>query len=157
MATYKFKNMKQLKNTVNKYIGESLNEVADICLLELRNNVKENIYSWTPSKYKRTYEVLNSISRTKVESVSGMMTVKIYFDTQKIKPHVYGGNTWNAHADFWGNTVDGNDILNWLENGTENEYYSHPEYGFFKETVEFIYHEINILFKKALRNNGFKV
>ena len=157
MATYKFKNMKQLKNTMNTYLKKTLNEVADQCLSELRDNVKENIYSWTPSKYKRTYDVLNSITRTNVESNSGLMTVRIYFDTNKIEPHIYSGSAWNAHADFWGNTVDGYDILNWLENGTDNEYYSHPSYSFFKDTIEWLHHEINGLFKKALQNKGLKV
>lgn len=157
MTTYKFKNMKQFNNTVNKFLKNALDEVADQCFLELKASVSENIYSWTPSKYKRTKEVLDSITRTRVEANNGRFVVKIYFDTDKIQPHVYNGSAWNAHADFRGNTVDGRDILNWLENGTDNEYYSHPAYKFFSDTIEWLYGEMDVLFKKALQNNGFTV
>lgn len=157
MSTYKFSNMKQLRNTMNKYLKEILDEVANDCMSQLIINVSSSMYSWTPSRYKRTNEVLNSISRTKVESVNGMFVVKIYFDTAKIKPHIYSGSTWNAHADFWGNTVGGEDILNWIENGTDNKYYSHEGYEFFKETLEWVSLEINGLFRTALKNRGFTV
>lgn len=157
MAIYKFSNMKQLKNTMNKFLKQVLSEVADECIAKLIENVNDTMYEWTPSRYKRTNEVLKSISRTKVEDINGISVVRVYFNTSKIKPHVYAGSTWNAHADFWGDTVSGEDILNWIESGTKNKYYSHDGYEFFKETLEWVNSEINILFKESLRNKGFTV
>ena len=81
--------------------------------------------------------------------------MNVYFNPQKIVPKIYEGAKWNAHADFWGNSIEAHTLIKWLEEGTNNKYYSHEGYGFFKDTVEFIQSNLNEMVRTELIKLGF--
>lgn len=155
MAQYKFSNSKQLMNGVGAYIEKALNQVAIEVLNELKHNVQSRIYDFEPYQYDRTYQVIKSISKTAVKkSSNGMYEAIIYFDSMLIEPIIYSGGTWNAHADFLGNEVDGNDIIKWLDGGTNNKFYSHIKTDFWKDTIEWVNREYSRMFKQKIQVMG---
>ena len=157
MAKYQFRNMKQLKNGIDVQIKNILNNLTNDVYNELYNNVKENIYEWQPSKYSRTMQVLESISKTKILHTGSGYKVYIYFDVDKIVPEYRMPNEWNAHASFDNSEVDGNDLLGWLEYGTDSMFYSHSESKFYRDTLEWLYYEFNTMVKTKLIKCGFKI
>lgn len=157
MKRYEFKNSKQMVNGLGIYLKKALDDVAEICMNQLKQNIEDNMYSWTPKKYKRTNQILKSISKTKTIKVNNLYVAKVYFDAEKIKPVIREGNTWNAHADFWGNEISGSDILNWLDRGTENKYYSHEGYEFMEEIFVWLDQELNNLFREHISKYGLQL
>lgn len=158
MKQYKFKNSSQMMNGLGAYLQKTLNDIADVVLEQLKTNIEGSIYSWTTKRYNRTGDVLRSISRTKVSKDNkNQYSVIIYFDVNKIQPEIRDGNTWNAHADFWGNEVSGGDLLNWLDRGTENRFYSHEGYEFMEEIFVWLDIELNYLFKEHIKKYGLKI
>lgn len=157
MKKYRFKNSTQMANGLGIYVQKALNDACDECMLQLKTNIENSMYSWTPQQYKRTDQVIKSISRTKVVKNGNSYTATVYFDTKKIVPVINQGSQWNAHADFWGNSVSGSDILNWLDRGTENDYYSHEGYEFMEEIFVWLDKELNSLLKKYLSKHGLRL
>lgn len=157
MAKYRFKNLQQLNNYLEDRTQKALNKVAIIAMEKLKENVNNSVYGWTPKKYIRTGMLLNAISKTEAtKTLSGRYTVEIYFDYLKLQPVIneYG---WNSHADFWGgwisNDQSSSDIVNWLENGTNNKYFSHPAYGFIKDTIVELKAEYANIFREKLKES----
>ena len=76
-----FRNLNDYFNYANnKLIKPILSEIADKTLIELKNTVQEKLYdSYTPKLYERTYELLDSISKTKVYQEDGFYKVKIFY------------------------------------------------------------------------------
>lgn len=145
---------------MDKKTVQSLEKCADLAMDRLTQNVLDTVYDWQPKQYKRTYQLLESISRTEVAKVYGEYVAEIYFDYKKMQPIINDG-TWNSHADFYGSWVNNeqsaSDLVNWLEYGTENVYYSHEAHGFLKETIEWIQKEYRKIFKAYARQCGMPI
>ena len=154
-----FRNLNDYFNYANnKLIKPILSEIADKTLIELKNTVQEKLYdSYTPKLYERTYELLDSISKTKVYQEDGFYKVKIFYDTDKIFPHIRSAKEgYNAHA-LW----DGTDISDSIPFMVEYEY----PYGEYKtengihaidDVKDWINREFNKLFIKKLKEKGIK-
>lgn len=156
MAKYTFQNKKQLLTTLNNQFKKTLDNVAKRCLEELEERVARNMYEhYTPTVYRRTIDIFDSISKTEVIRDKNEFLVAVYFNPQKIVPKIYEGAKWNAHADFWGNPIEAHTLIKWLEEGTNNKYYSHEGYEFFKDTVEFIQSNLNEMVRTELIKLGF--
>lgn len=145
---------------MDKKIKQTLDKCAMLAMDKLTQNMIDTVYDWQPEQYSRTYQALDAISRTEVAKVYGKYVVEIYFDYKKIQPEIRSGK-WNAHADFWGNWINNeqssSDIINWLEYGTSNEHYSHPAYGFLKETIKWLEKEYVKIFKTYARQSGMNL
>lgn len=154
------KSYKQLEEYMAKKIKLALDECANQALDKLTQNVVDSVYDWQPSRYKRSYQLLQAISRTEVKKVYDGYVVEIFFDYTKMQPIVVE-NGWNKHADFYGNWINSEyssaDLVNWLEHGTNNKYFSHPEHGFIKDTVEWLNNELNDMFKRYITNVGVPI
>lgn len=152
-----FKNLDEYFKYVKKAQGKILEEIAEETRQELHDTVWKKLYeAYTPKVYQRTYELLDSISKTEVkENSNGEYYVIIYYDTDKIFPHVYDGFP-NAHA-----TSKGVDISNEIPHMVEYDY----SYGKYKDNngihamddvKKWIEIEFNKLFKQKLLQRGIK-
>ena len=148
------KNVNQITKAIEPYIINALQEVANNVKQKLIDTVNDRMYeAWTPDRYSRTLELLNSISTTNVAKVYGRYIVKIYYDTTKIHPYMVDGQ-WNKHADFYGNDVS-EYIPLWIEYGTENnKHYEHDGISAIEDVFEWISTEYNRLFASALKTTG---
>lgn len=146
---------KYLNSTIKPRIKYSLQQSAEDVEQMVRDYLMETLYSTSPSEYERTYELVNSVTHTNVEQVGDVFYVKIYYDTDKIKPHILE-HKWNQHATFWG--VDMSEYLPlWIEKGTEgNPYYQHEDYRVI-ETVAGWTTLITKKIREHLKNNGLNV
>lgn len=157
MAKVQIKNYRQLEEYMSKKIKLALDECANQALDKLTQNVLDSVYDWQPSRYKRSYQLLQAISRTEVNKVYNRYVVEIFFDYTKMQPIIVG-NGWNKHADFGGSWITNEkssaDLVNWLEHGTNNKYFSHPEHGFIKDTVEWLNNELNDIFIRYITKYG---
>lgn len=157
MASYQFKDYKQLEKYMRLKMQEVLEMCATVTLNELKAMVSENIYSWKPREYERTNMLIESISKTEVKNAGNTYQCKIYFDVNKIQSVIRMPDSWNAHADFNGNFA-GDDLIGWLEYGTPtNPYYQHPEYRFIRDTYEWLCDEYMTIFKKNAKKLGVPI
>lgn len=165
-----FKNLDEYFKYVKKQIKSVLEQIAEEVRKELYDTVNDNLYkTYNPKQYQRTYELLNSISKTEIkENSDGEYYVVIYYDTDKILAYpslsnLTGdkneyGSLWGQHADFYGNDVS-EYIPLWIEHGTSgvnNPYHRKGIYAI-DEVKEWIEKEFNNRFKKKLLARGIKV
>lgn len=163
MAKYLFKNKNQVFKYMDKKIIEILNKCSDLALEKLTQNVLDTVYDWQPKQYERSYQLLESISRTEVRKVYGRYVVEIYFDYKKMQPIINDGK-WNSHADFYGNWINNeqsaSDMVNWLEYGVDpehNQYYAQKAHGFLKMTIEDLQKNYRKIFKAYAKQCGVPV
>lgn len=154
---FNFSTYRQLEMYMENRLKKILNECAREAMEELKANIEENLYSWTPRKYERTRMFIDSVSKTKATKVGDRYECKIYYDTDKIRSIIRMPNSWNAHANF-DNEWIGDELIYWLEYGTpDNPYYQHPEYGFVRETLEWLQTEYKKMFKDKARKYGVPI
>lgn len=118
--------------------------------------LKERLYdAYDPKMYDRTFELIDSISHSEVIKVNNTYYVEIFYDADKIRayPREKDGlytHKWGRHTDF-----DSEDVSYWIplwiEEGTQNEYYSHKGTRSMEDTREWISKEYNRLFRLALQ------
>jgi len=113
-----------IKSSVKPQVKYALQRTGKEVEQMVKDYIMQEMYSIMTSDYTRSYEFINSVSHTNVEIIGNMFKVTVYFDTDKIKPHIIDGE-WNQHADFYGNDVSDSLVL-WIEEGTSNQFYSHP-------------------------------
>lgn len=83
-----FDNYDDLFNYLDKQLDNSLEDLAEIFKEVLYKFVKEKFYDvYTPVLYKRTWEVLNSITVSKKHKENNLTTVDVFFDINKIQSH----------------------------------------------------------------------
>lgn len=102
MATLEFESWRDIEKFVESELGFGLNIVDGKPLktilqeeqARLRRILKEevaNYYrSYSPTTYKRTYEMMKSITTSMVMVENGFLTASIYFDEKAYKPSVIG-------------------------------------------------------------------
>lgn len=160
MAKLRIRNYRQLEDYMGKKIKLALDECANQALDKLTQNIIDSVYDWQPSRYKRSYQLLQAVSRTEVNKVCDRYVVEIFFDYTKMQP-IITDNGWNKHADFYGNWINNEqssaDLVNWLEYGTKNRYFSHPEHGFIKDTIEWLNNELNDMFRVYITKVGVPI
>lgn len=153
-----FSNLDEYFKHKRKIVKDILEEIAEEVRQELHDTVWKKLYlSYTPKVYQRTYELLDSISKTEVkENSNGEYYVEIYYDTDKIFPHVYTDGRPNAHA-----TSKGVDISDQIPYMVEYDY----SYGKYKDNngihaiddvKKWIDKEFNKKFKQKLLQRGIK-
>lgn len=166
-ASYNVSNFQQLKDYINKNIEKVLTRIADSTLSKLKENVEKTVYSNPQSDfYKRTRQILNSISRTDIVYRNGGYSVEIYFDALTIQP-IIRNNNLNAHADFSENyvvkqtytgSISYDNLIAWLEFGTPgNKVHQHPENKFLRDTITWIKQEYKTMFIKEMKNLGISI
>lgn len=97
-----FKNIKELEKYLNKKLQQAMDEVGETAWKHMYDYVADEMDSRPENEevYKRTWEYLNSIDKTTPEIKNGTVTVKIFYNTDKIDPYIYVNKPFNAHADF---------------------------------------------------------
>ena len=157
LAQYKFSNKEQLKKYLEKIAIDGLRYCAGRAEIMLKRLLKKRLYdAYDQSMYDRTYELLNSISHSEViKENNNSYYVEIYYDTDEIRsyPRKEDGlfsYKWGQHTSF-----DGEDtsewIPLWIEEGTDNQYYSHKGTHSIEDTKEWLSKEYNRLFRIALK------
>jgi hypothetical protein len=131
-----FRSLDSLFNYINKNIQTKLPQLTQQIEQTIKDYIMERHYSWQPSDYSHTYQYVNSLTVSKIRESSDGYEVELYFDTSKIQPLPHDEDRrWNKHMDMYGNPVN-EFIPLWLEEGTNNPYYSHPGNHAIRDTYE---------------------
>lgn len=150
MAEYLFKNMKQVNRYLEKQAKIGLEYCAYRAETKLKELLKKRVYEFEPEIYERTFELLNSISKSEVIKVHNSYYVEIYYDTDKIRSYPRDYPLWGQHTDF-----SGNDVSYWIpkfiEEGTDNKYYSHKGTNSIEDCKDWIKKEYNRLFRLVIK------
>ena len=144
-----FKNLADLNKYINTKLIQSMDKVGETAKQHMYDYVKKEMESRPEDKlvYERTWEYLNSISRTKATYVYGAIVVFIEYNTDKIHPYITTDGTFNQHADLW--NEDTSDFIPlWLEFGTDNDIHSHKPVGGLIDLEKWV----KLNFKKELMN-----
>lgn len=109
-----------LEDYIMECIRKAVDEVAADSVSYLAAYIDKNWYSkYNPKRYKRTYDFLNSASKTET-TISGReanaVVCMLFFDTEKIIPRYYGPGYLNPHVNMWGAST-AEQLPGWIENG----------------------------------------
>ena len=135
-----FKSLAEL----NAYAKKQMENIArtklnDKIIKLLREYVIAKVYhARFPVDYKRTYELLNSITASDIKSDGNGFSCSIYFDADKINQSPHG-----VHMSIYGYEIDKkyNEPINemlpyYLNYGTDSPVFSFPEANFLEETYK---------------------
>ena len=130
MAKYKFRTNKELLDFLKKDSENAAKILSEAVENKLYDNVDKKLYQDMDegNYYDRTNQILNSIN-----------SYRIYFEGRKITKKITKSGMFNAHADFFANKVNKDDLIGWLENGhyVPNKGYRKGA-GFMKSTETWI-------------------
>ena len=157
------RNKKELQNYLNEKLIIAMNRVGETALKHMKEFVDKQMQervSYQSGLYDRTYEYLQSIEKinAKLDKLTGVVSVVIYYNTDKIHPYIIMDETglWNKHADMDGNSV-ANLIPLFLEMGTENNpYYEHTPVGGIANLEDWAKDYFKDELAKELRRIGIK-
>lgn len=112
----------QLKNLINEILKDCLKEIALEAGKELQQYVQKEWYeAHSPEMYKRTYQLLNSITNTDIRQKGSGFEIEVGFDKSSIIPNFLGGDLWNEHMSFNGEPfVSG--LIETIEEGNLSPY-----------------------------------
>lgn len=80
-----FKNMRDINLYLDKQIKIAIDRVADTMQSELLHSIEEEFYSvYTPAIYKRTYQFLNSSTRSHVKRIGNEFFIEVYVDYENL-------------------------------------------------------------------------
>ena len=138
------KNIAQLQSALDKYAVYAINRMADEVKKKIEEFIRYYYHEYTPEFYQRTWEFLNSVTRTDVEKISNGWQVKVYIDTS-----ITYNNGW---------TMEG---TAWQANQGLHGYYHAVKVGdmrFWDDALEEMHSpEFMSKFADFLRNKGLKV
>lgn len=94
---------------------------------KLREILYESWYAtYTPTVYKRSFELINSITGEIIKNKRGNYTVSVFFDANKINAVEQSGG-WNSHMGFNGERfIEG--LIHSIDSGMRGSL-SNPRYG----------------------------
>lgn len=108
---------KQIERQLNKQLKDAMDRVGKTVMLELADYVWDNWYKANnPIEYNRTFEFIESITKTSAKFVNGGFQVKVYFDSNKIKAKYDEYSGWNQHMSLSQEDVS-NAVVGWIEYG----------------------------------------
>lgn len=116
-----------------QYIEMAVEDTVELTANDIKRRVQEYIKkelyeSYNPTYYVRTYDFINSVIHTEPKKTRTGWTVDIKFDTSKITPNDRPAPEYNQHKSFRkkGRSRDmSKHIPKFIEEGTNNPYYSH--------------------------------
>lgn len=116
MAKYKFRTNKELLDFLKKDSENAAKILSEAAESKLYDNVDKKLYQDMDegNYYNRTNQILDSITSDYKSSIN---SYKIYFDGRKITKKITKRGMFNAHADFFANKVNKDDLIGWLEEG----------------------------------------
>lgn len=130
-----------------------MKEAFDACKNALIDQISRTVYTGKPAEYVRTMELLKAVDITNISVSGGQASFTLLINATKLGVHIRH-DTWNAHADFKGNDVR-ESIPLWLDEGTNNKYYSHEAHGFFDKTYDQLDTQLVGVMVRALRSKGW--
>lgn len=169
--SYVVTNYEQLKMMINLLIQNCLKEIAKETEDYLRKFVEKNWYNaYSPTMYDRTYDLLNSITRTSVQTMGNSFNISIYFDTDKIKPDDrmgtlnlylsdFWGTEWNAHMSFDKREFTSG-LIETLEFGNPSPYspsYAEQGISMLEKTTLWLKYELPNIAKRVFAKHGMNV
>lgn len=155
---YELKDLTQLESLVDTMLIKVLESTARDALNQLKHEVQEKLYKAKDPFYVRTNELLESISKTKIQKTYGRFVIMVYYDLDKIYPYERKGLNWGQHTDFWNEDVS-DFIPLWIEEGTPNNpFYQHEGIGAFEKakewaSVRLCYHMKQELTRRKIQYN----
>lgn len=156
------RNKKELQNYLNNKLIQAMDRVGETALQHMKTFVDKQMQERVSEQsglYDRTYEYLQSIEKinAKLDKITGVISVVIYYNTDNIHPYIIlpTDGLWNKHADFDGNSI-AEFIPLWLEEGTNNPYYSHKPVGGIINLKEWVEDNFRYELKKELNKLGIK-
>lgn len=145
------KNMTSLKKVLNDTLIMGLDVVGEKVQEEITKFITLWYQDYTPTRYKRTYQFLDSCTRTIPERNGRCWRVTVYIDTQSMKYRDSDGDELNPY-----------DVLVNADKGIHGAgfaVYGNEEVGFWDVAIEEMRQERFVLsqFKLWLISAGFKV
>lgn len=137
-----FNDTNSLRDYILRYSAEVLeNNVSKKVYNIMRIYIDEKLYrTQSPENYQRTYELLNSLTISKIiKKGNNIYEVEVFFDTSKIHPYksMIG---WNKHMGTVGKS-NGKDVSRYIpgymEYGHRGLYYQRP-LNFNKEAYDYL-------------------
>lgn len=148
--------LKQIESKIDKEIKRALEKSSVEVEKRLRKYIQKEWYdSYKPEYYERTYQFINSITRTKVVNNRGRMSIAVYFDNDKIRASRSNKGLWNQHMSI--NGIDVSDaIVSWIEYGNNPNnkpaaIYSYEGIGMIQHMVDWLEKEYTKLFRKNFK------
>jgi len=156
------RNKKELQAYLNDKLIKAMDRVGNTALQHMKTFVDKQMQERVSNQsglYDRTYEYLESIEKinAKLDKITGVVSLIIHYNTDNIQPYIILPTTglWNKHADFDGNST-ANLIPLFLEEGTNNPYYSHEPVGGIINLKEWVEDNFRYELKKELNKLGIK-
>ena len=130
--TLETKMLRPLKYSVEAY-GRLIQEI-------IKKELLNRWYNTDANEYVRTYDVLNSITTSKVVKVPNGYALSVYFDKDKIRAERVDGSCWGQHISFnnditWGGMTIGEWIPVWIDKGQNSDVYSFDGIEYVKTTM----------------------
>lgn len=153
-------NQQQLILIINQLLEDILEQIAKEAVEYLRIYVDTFWYqAHYPNMYKRTRQMLDSITHSEVKRKGNKFDVSIYFDASQITPNFLGDGMWNEHMSFSGEpfTVG---LVDTIELGNPSPFspdYAEEGIGMFAETDKWLDTEIPKIAKRIFKENGIDV
>lgn len=139
-------------------LHKAVDEAAEDAVSYLTLYIMRHWYhKYDPKIYKRTFDFINSASKTDAHIIGNNVSCLIYFDTEKIKPRFYGPWKLNPHTSFSGKDVSEN-IPAWIELGNPNmKGERRKALGSMEATAKMLEREFHNMVAKRLRKQGLKI
>jgi hypothetical protein len=153
-------NQQQLILIINELLEEILEQIARETVEYLRIYVDTLWYQdhW-PDLYKRTYQLLDSITHSNIQRNGNKFDISIYFDSSKIIPRWIEGNAWNEHMGFDGSEFTMG-LVQTIEEGNPSPFspdYAEEGIGMFEATDKWLDKELPKIAKRIFKENGIDV
>jgi hypothetical protein len=147
----------QLKAHINQIIKACLDEIALETGKELQKQVQAEWYeAYSPQFYSRTYQLLNSITNTKVESSGSGYRIVVYFDTASITPNFLANGGFNEHMGFNGAPFVSR-LIDVVENGNNSPVFSRSGIHMLEDTATWLTGNLPKIVKRVFEKYGMYI
>jgi hypothetical protein len=153
-------NWPQLKQYIENILKQCLEEIVLETGKELQKHVQTEWYeAHSPQFYDRTYQLLNSITNSKVEQKGNKFEVTIGFDHSMIVPNFLANGGFNEHMGFDGIPfVEG--LIETIEEGNLSPYspsYARNGIHMVEKTAYWLATNLLRISKDVFRKNGINL
>ncbi len=160
------RNVKELKNHLNKILIDAMDKVGETALKHMIDYVDKEMQrrvSFQSGLYDRTYQYLQSIKKISANynPSNGYVEVIIGYFSDDIQPYIQYPDTglWNKHADIYGNSM-ADFIPLFLEEGTSTlgnkNFYAHEPVEGLVNLEEWVELNFRNELKKELNKLGIR-
>ncbi len=130
IITGNYRSYEALTSAIHAQIQKDMNSVFKTIAEEIKKMLHDYVQTYwysahSPKNYNRTYEFINSLTCSKVETIGNRQEVFIFFDPDKIGAYRTELGQWNQHLDVYGIESAAEAIVLWIEEGQDSPLFSY--------------------------------